>query len=739
MGFHNALVTYRALSLCLWLGLFGAAGICEARAAQSPAAFRLRCRQEYPVGAGSRPQGVLLRDLDSDGRAELVGLTYVTGSLQVSSGYKPAARTLPAARSLDVGDWAVGPAWVGNTTLVALAPRKPSELVVVDARAVWAGKNAEAVRWRTPLERRARFLATGDLGHDRKLEVLVATVDDDLLVFDGPDSKRKLRLCDPHASCLAVLPGGDGFLVGFQGTRRLVLYQPTRANEFGFEPGPAVQLSGLPRKILAADLDNDGDDEIAVALGDRALWVYGLAKTGGVRAALEGKPLELEVADVPIDLAALECDGKPGNELACLSLAGQELHTFVWREGSLRTLARAYAGQSPAALACGDLDGDGQNDFATAHGSASRWGVCFGLPGGGLDVAPEIRCGRSPHALAVGDLDRDGRRDVVVLNALEGTLSVLLGTPNGLGPAQSLIRAPSADRLRLADADGDGKLDALWLADIEKACAIKFAFGDGRGALWERAAVPPLPVGKLRGDLLAVDFDADGAPELVVSDPDQDLLRLFARRTKAGEEPRFEQAAQIELPGSPGPLFAIDAGRIAVGFAGRARQKGVAIIRVAQSAERTWLLETHSAITLAQDVRALDAADLDGDGRTDLALLVADQGNDGTALAVPALDRGEGNWTVLEGLVTGLRPYDIAASDLDGDGRAEIVVSAQNSHHLNCWFAVAGARPGFVRGPDLGVGTGPLGLRIVDLDGDGVPEILDTNAFSNSLSVLRVR
>ncbi len=733
MDFHNAHVPYRALSLCLWLGI--ACG-CEARAAQVRPGFRLRCRQEYPVGSGSRPQGVLLRDLDGDGRPELVGLTYATGSLQISSGYKPAVRTLPEVRTLEVGDWAVGPAWLGAQGLLALAPRKPSELVVVDARAVWAGKNAEAVRWRTPLERRARFLATGDLGHDGKFEVLVTTVDDDLLVFEGQDSSRKLHLDEAHASCLAVLPGGDGFLVGFQGTRRLVYYPPTKTGTFGYEPGPAVELAGLPRKILVSDVDGDGDDEIAVALGDRSLWVYGLGKPGGVRAALEARPLELDVADVPIDLAACELDGKPGNELACLSLAGQELQTFAWREGSLRTLARAYAGQAPLALACGDLDGDGQSDFVFANGAASRWSVCFGLPGGGLDVAPELPCGRSPHELAVGDLDGDGRSDVVVLNALEGTLSVLLGTPTGLAAAQALIRAPSADRLRLADVDGDGKLDALWLADIDKTCSIKFAFGDGRGALWERAAVPPLSVGKLRGDLLAADLDGDGAPEIVVSDPDQNLLRLYARRTKAGEEPRFEQAAQLELPGGPGPLLALDARRIAVGLGGR---KGVAIAEVAQGADGAWLLATHTFIPLTQGVRALASADLDGDGRADLALLVADQGNDGTGLAVPVLDRGEGNWTVLEGLATGLRPYQIAAGDLDGDGRAEIVVSAQNSHHLNCWFAAAGAQPGFVRGPDLGVGTGPLGLRITDLDSDGVPEILCTNAFSNSVSLLRVR
>ena len=731
MDFHNARVTYRALSLCLWLGF---ASVCEARAAQSPPAFRLRCRQEYPVGAGSRPQGVLLRDLDGDGRPELVGLTYASGSLQISSGYKPAARALPQVRTLEVGDWAVGPVWLGAEGLVALAPRKPSELVVVDARAVWAGKNAEAVRWRTPLERRARFLATGDLGHDGKFEVLVATIDDDLLVFDAQDSMRKQHLCDAHASCLSVLPGGDGFLVGFQGTRRLVLYQPTQANAFGFEPGPAVQLAGLPRKILVADLDADGDDEIAVALGDRSLWVYGLGKPGGVRAALEAHALELDVADVPIDLAAADLDGKPGNELACLSLAGQELQTFAWQGGALRTLARAYAGQAPLAFAIGDLDGDGQNDFAFANGSASRWGVCFGLPGGGLDVAPELSCGRGPSVLACGDLDGDGHKELLVLNATEGTLSVLSGTPSGLGPPQTLIRAPSADQLRLADMDGDGKLDALWLAEIDKAWWVKIAFGDGRGAVWERAAVPALPVAKARGGLAVADLDGDGAPELVVSDPDQNLLRLFARRTKPGEEPRFEQAAQLEIPGGPGALVVIDARRIAVGLAGR---RGVAIAEVAKSADGAWILESHASIPVTQDVRDLCSADFDGDGRADLALLLAEHGSSGAGIALPVLGLAEGGWRPLEGFATGLFPYQIVAADLDGDGRAEIVVSSQNSHQLNCWFA--GTAGGFVRGPDLGVGTGPLGLTLQDLDGDGVPEILCANHFSDSVSVLHVR
>ena len=187
----------RVLALTVWLaaavgleGAFGALGTGEARA--GAADYRLRCRQEYPSAEGGHPQGLLVRDLDGDGKPELVGLTYTPGTLQVSGGYRPSPRALPAIQVLELGDWAVGPAWLDATgkdpataRLLAVAPRKPSELLVVDAGLVRQGKGAQAVRWRTPLERRARFLATGDLGKDGRCEVLVTTVESSKWVLSG--------------------------------------------------------------------------------------------------------------------------------------------------------------------------------------------------------------------------------------------------------------------------------------------------------------------------------------------------------------------------------------------------------------------------------------------------------------------------------------------------------------------------------------------------------------------------
>jgi len=98
--------------------------------------------------------------------------------------------------------------------------------------------------------------------------------------------------------------------------------------------------------------------------------------------------------------------------------------------------------------------------------------------------------------------------------------------------------------------------------------------------------------------------------------------------------------------------------------------------------------------------------------------------------------QSKAGWRVLERLSTGFRPFAIAAGDMDGDGRAEILVSAQNSHHVNLWTQ---SGEGFARCPDIGVGTGPLGLALVDLDRDGRPELVVASGFSDELDVVRLR
>jgi len=95
-------------------------------------------------------------------------------------------------------------------------------------------------------------------------------------------------------------------------------------------------------------------------------------------------------------------------------------------------------------------------------------------------------------------------------------------------------------------------------------------------------------------------------------------------------------------------------------------------------------------------------------------------------------------------LTTGRGPWGIAVADIDGDGKLDIVVSNGNGGTISV-FRNAGSsgsitassfapRVDFATG---GGGGGGYGIAIADLDGDGKPDVVVTNHFANSISILR--
>jgi hypothetical protein len=175
-------------------------------------------------------------------------------------------------------------------------------------------------------------------------------------------------------------------------------------------------------------------------------------------------------------------------------------------------------GSAPAALAAGDVDGDGDIDLALATERDFFSEIPAGLQvlrndGAGRFAAAEFleRSFTRPDSLAVGDLDGDGDLDAAVADRLSGRVELFRNDGAGAFTAgESFIGADEmAERLIAADINDDGRLDLVFLSG-ERSQVLSVLLGGGDGAFSRQE----VSIGATKTFSL-IDLDGDGRAELL--------------------------------------------------------------------------------------------------------------------------------------------------------------------------------------------------------------------------------
>ena len=289
-------------------------------------------------------------------------------------------------------------------------------------------------------------IAIADVNGDGTPDLLVATT-----VDQG----------NPHNPGFANVILGNH---GSAGTFQTGMHYPTTGND--------------PSSLAVADLTGSGSQDLVIAnfgAGSVSVFLHGATPgtyTSAVDVPTGGKPNQLVIGD-------LNGDGKPDLVIADASATGNAIVLFQdpVNPGQFLPPTKLATGNSTAAVAIGDLNGDGAPDIvaATSDASGNNGAVYIfyqNAASAGTFLAPvTVPAGAQPQAVRIADVNHDGLQDIVVANFGPGAdgkgsagVSVLLqdaAHPGSfLAPVTYATHGGAID-VAVADLDGDGKPDLV--------------------------------------------------------------------------------------------------------------------------------------------------------------------------------------------------------------------------------------------------------------------------------------
>lgn len=244
------------------------------------------------------------------------------------------------------------------------------------------------------------------------------------------------------------------------------------ANPGLFLPATTLATPGRkPLDVAVGDLNGDGlPDLVVAASGANSVLVFD-QQAGGTFAP----PVALAVGGDPQAVAVGDLDGNKLPDIAVATSANTVSVLLQTAPGTFAPAVDYATGVDPVAIKAVDLNGDGKLDLLTADYGASTAPNTLGLSvllqgttPGAFPTHVEYATDYRSAALAVGDLDGDGHPDVVVANAGlpgdPGSISVLRQDPANPGvllPASNLMGLWGPLGVAIADMDGDGHPDLV--------------------------------------------------------------------------------------------------------------------------------------------------------------------------------------------------------------------------------------------------------------------------------------
>lgn len=342
---------------------------------------------------------------------------------------------------------------------------------------------------------------------------------------------------------------------------------------------------------------------------------------------------------------------------------------------------------------------------------------------------------------AAGDFNADGRADLVVATARYGSLGekllTLLGNGDGTFAIASTMDVPSeVVSFVVGDFNGDGRQDFAASAFYSNAIVVRLGNGDGTFT-----AAADIGTDFPAMSLVLGDFDGDNAPDLaatILTNGDSEV-RIY----RGDGDGTFTQG-QVITEGAPRQIVSADFNGDGVtdlaanDFAIVNNQVENSVLILLGAGDGTFTPVSDESV-IGLETRAITVGDFNGDGRQDV-VTTADRasillGNgDGTFQPVrhlpPDAPPGAGTST----------PSFIKVADFNGDGRADFAIGNEilNDPPVESTVSVKLGRGDgtFESTQQVSTAQTSASLVVADWNNDGRPDLATTAHETSTITVL---
>jgi len=495
--------------------------------------------------------------------------------------------------------------------------------------------------------------------------------------------------------------------------------------------------------LTAVDIDSDGDLDIVMAdsVKDELLWIENSSSATVWTERVIDSGSGINTAN-QVALADLDADGDLDIALAAA------VNSLYWYEntGNAATWVQNDTGITPAgglrSLAVGDVDLNGTVDivYALISGSPSIVLVENTLGDGSSWTTSTINSASSSTIAFVQliDLNKDGIAELY--SHVDGS-DILQWNYDSFASTWSstaIISNNAYGQLDFSDIDGDGDLDLL---SGSNSTVSWYENTDGVGSTWTQRDVFSNSANLTVNAVRATDMDDDGDLDIVLAKNEDGYVYAY-ENLQFHSSPQLQGSVAIEnsLANAYHVLTAkMNGDQYWDVIAANKSTAGMKIYLYEGQSDGSFAsfkVILDEPLTTDKEISALAVGDMDNDG--DLDVVFAADGSDSLYSVENLLDSGPfinaksqatlagASWGGIVSLASAVgRSNEIQLVDINADGTRDVVFLDQLNNKLK-WLS----NDGSWTAAEIGTATNPSNLKVADINGDGSIDLLTSGNSS---------